>query len=405
MQKGYGFVSYKEDYEGYASVLAALGELANATIGNVSYKCELSRASKMLLEHHEQSTVPPPGSTHGGYQDSLSLGTHQANGSSVLPLFSTPISGSTCSSSSVSSMSMDRSSDMFGSAGASALYSNNGVGFGALNVNGRHHGFQQQQQSQHRIPPLKSFSSSPRGEFFGAGGERGFFEHDAFLVQKSASRDNVYASRDSAASYGMSNMRKNYPLPPRPPLSAHPGNGWNALQQQQPSQPMGLNGYDQQQQRYSNAGGFFERERERDFGSNGNGYHHHGGNNSHAAGVPSQKNFGNPFASSASTASTINNFTSTNSSLLSERDSFNHKFGGNGNVAALERVSSHSGYTSPGMYSPGSLLSMSSDNNNAPSHASNGNSGHSHRDLGISLTGGGAFFGGDLDHYAFEDFR
>eukprot|EP01033_Poteriospumella_lacustris_P012310 gene12310-8803_t len=53
MQKGYGFVSYKEDYEGYASVLAALGELANATVGNVSYKCELSRASKMLLEQHD----------------------------------------------------------------------------------------------------------------------------------------------------------------------------------------------------------------------------------------------------------------------------------------------------------------------------------------------------------------
>lgn len=53
MQKGYGFVSYKEDYEGYASVLAALGELANATVGNVSYKCELSRASKMLLEQQD----------------------------------------------------------------------------------------------------------------------------------------------------------------------------------------------------------------------------------------------------------------------------------------------------------------------------------------------------------------
>lgn len=53
MQKGYGFVSYKEDYEGYAAVLAALGELANATVGNVSYKCELSRASKNLLEQND----------------------------------------------------------------------------------------------------------------------------------------------------------------------------------------------------------------------------------------------------------------------------------------------------------------------------------------------------------------
>lgn len=59
MKKGYGFVSYKEDYEGYAAVLAALGELANATVGNISYKCELSRASKVLLEQSD-FVVPPP---------------------------------------------------------------------------------------------------------------------------------------------------------------------------------------------------------------------------------------------------------------------------------------------------------------------------------------------------------
>jgi hypothetical protein len=58
MQKGYGFVSYKEDYEGYAAVLAALGELANATVGNISYKCELSRASKVLLEQSDFAAPP-----------------------------------------------------------------------------------------------------------------------------------------------------------------------------------------------------------------------------------------------------------------------------------------------------------------------------------------------------------